>query len=39
VEVAKRTPVGNLWMAVAQKFGNPQEGFGDSTGTVDGLFG
>ncbi|MBV8841909.1 MAG: DUF1552 domain-containing protein [Bryobacterales bacterium] len=38
VQVATRTPVGNLWMAVAAKFGNPQESFGDSTGTVDGLF-
>jgi hypothetical protein len=38
VQVATRTPVGNLWMAVAQKFGNPQQEFGDSTGSVDGLF-
>ena len=38
VQVATRTPVGNLWMAVSEKFGNPQKEFGDSTGTVDGLF-
>jgi hypothetical protein len=38
VQVATRTPVGNLWMAVADKFGNPQQSFGDSTGIVDGLF-
>jgi hypothetical protein len=38
VQVATRTPVGNLWMAVSEKFGNPQQEFGDSTGTVDGLF-
>ena len=38
VQLATRTPVGNLWMAVAEKFGNPQPNFGDSTGAVDGLF-
>jgi hypothetical protein len=38
VQVATRTPVGNLWMAVAEKFGNPQQSFGDSTGTVEALF-
>jgi hypothetical protein len=38
VQVATRTPVGNLWMAVAEKFGNGQQDFGDSTGTLDGLF-
>ena len=38
VQVETRTPVGNLWRAVADKFGNPQTEFGDSTGTVDGLF-
>lgn len=38
VQVATRTPVGNLWMAVANKYGHPMERFGDSTGTVDGLF-
>jgi hypothetical protein len=38
IQVATRTPVGNLWMAVSEKFGNPQQEFGDSTGTVDGLF-
>ena len=38
LQLPTRTPVGNLWMAVAQRFENPQPSFGDSTGTVDGLF-
>jgi hypothetical protein len=29
------TPVGNLWLSVAQQFGNPMESFGESNGTVD----
>jgi hypothetical protein len=38
IQVATRTPVGNLWMAVAEKYGNPQQSFGESTGIVDGVF-
>jgi hypothetical protein len=38
VQVATRTPVGNLWTAVAGRFGRQMEQFGDGMGTVDGLF-
>jgi hypothetical protein len=38
VEVAYRTPVGNLWSTVAAKFGTIIEHYGDGTGMVDGLF-
>jgi hypothetical protein len=38
VEMPRRTPVGNLWRAVAQRFDSPVETFGDSNGVVDGLF-
>ena len=30
-----RTPVGNLWMNVAEKFGRTMDRFGDSTGKAD----
>jgi hypothetical protein len=29
------TPVGNLWLTVANKFDHPMEKFGESTGTID----
>jgi Protein of unknown function (DUF1552) len=29
------TPVGNLWLTVANKFDNPMEKFGESNGTID----
>jgi Protein of unknown function (DUF1552) len=29
------TPVGNLWLTVANKLDNPMEKFGESTGTID----
>jgi len=38
VELRERTPVGNLWRAVAANFGTPVETFGDSDGIVDGVF-
>jgi hypothetical protein len=38
IELPKRTPVGNLWRAVAAKFGTPVETFGDSNGVVGELF-
>jgi hypothetical protein len=38
VQIASRTPVGNLWSAVALKYGVRVEHFGDGTGAVEGLF-
>jgi hypothetical protein len=38
IQLSKQTPVGNLWRAVAAKYGRSIEQFGDSTGIVDGLF-
>jgi hypothetical protein len=38
IELPKRTPVGNLWRTVAERFDTPVDQFGDSTGMVDGLF-
>jgi hypothetical protein len=35
VKLPERTQVGNLWLTVANKFGNPMESFGESTGTID----
>jgi hypothetical protein len=35
IELPTRTPVGNLWLTVAQKYGSESEVFGDSTGTID----
>ena len=35
VVLPTRTPVGNLWMNVAEAFGSPMERFGDSTGKAD----
>jgi hypothetical protein len=32
-----RTPIGNFWLNVAEKFGKPMEKFGDSTGKTDVL--
>ena len=29
------TPVGNLWLTVANAFDNPIETFGESNGTID----
>ena len=37
VELPKRTPIGNLWRTVAEKFGLPYGTFGDSTGKTDVL--
>jgi hypothetical protein len=36
-QLATRTPVGNFWLNVAEKFGKPMERFGDSTGKTDVL--
>jgi hypothetical protein len=37
VELPTRTPVGNFWLNVAEKFGKPMDRFGDSTGKTDVL--
>jgi hypothetical protein len=36
--VKERTPVGNLWLAIANKYGSRLESFGDSNGRVDEFF-
>jgi hypothetical protein len=35
IRLAPRTPVGNLWVTVAQKYGSPTERMGESNGTID----
>jgi len=35
IQMAPRTPVGNLWMAVAKKYGSSVESMGESNGMVD----
>jgi hypothetical protein len=35
VVLPERTPVGNLWRNVAEKFGHPMDKFGDATGKAD----
>jgi hypothetical protein len=35
VELPVRTPVGNLWRNIADRFATPMEQFGDSTGQTD----
>jgi len=35
IQLAPRTPVGNLWMAVAQKYGSSVQSIGESNGVVD----
>jgi len=37
VEVPVRTPIGDLWRNVAERFGSPMEHFGDSAGKTDVL--
>jgi Protein of unknown function (DUF1552) len=36
-QLPARTPVGNFWLNVAEKFGKPMDRFGDSTGKTDVL--
>jgi hypothetical protein len=38
IQLPARTPVGNMWRAVANRYGAPVEQFGDSTGIADGVF-
>jgi hypothetical protein len=35
LDLPASTPVGNLWLTVANKLDNPMETFGESTGTID----
>ena len=35
IKLPPRTPVGNLWMAVAQQYGSPIDHLGDSNGAVE----
>jgi Protein of unknown function (DUF1552) len=37
IELPTRTPVGNFWLNVADKFGHSMDRFGDSTGKTDVL--
>jgi hypothetical protein len=37
IQLPTRTPVGNFWLNVAEKFGKPMERFGDSTEKTDVL--
>jgi hypothetical protein len=38
IQLPTRTPVGNLWLAVAHKYGSELTSFGDSNGSVDQFF-
>jgi hypothetical protein len=38
IAVPVRTPVGNLWSTVAEKFGTTVEHYGDGAGKIDALF-
>jgi hypothetical protein len=38
IQLPTRTPVGNLWLTVATKFGARMDGFGDGHGVVEELF-
>jgi hypothetical protein len=38
IQLASRTPVGNLWLSIANKYGAALDSFGDSNGGVDELF-
>jgi hypothetical protein len=38
IQLQTRTPVGNMWRAVAQRYGTHVEQFGDSNGIADGIF-
>src|SRR3984957_1316234 len=37
IQLPTRTPVGDFWLNVAEKFGKPMDRFGDSTGKTDVL--
>src|SRR3954452_7016355 len=38
VQLTPRTPVGNLWLSIANRYGSDLTTFGDSNGRVDELF-
>jgi hypothetical protein len=38
IKLKPQTPVGNLWLAVANRFGSQLDTFGDSNGRVEDLF-
>jgi len=38
IQLTPRTPVGNLWLSIANKYGAALDSFGDSNGRVDELF-
>jgi hypothetical protein len=38
IKVKTQTPIGNLWLAVANQFGSQIDTFGDSNGRVEDLF-
>src|SRR6188768_1315058 len=38
VKLGPRTPVGNLWLTIANKYGDRMESFGESNGRVDEFF-
>jgi hypothetical protein len=38
IQVRRQTPVGNLWLAVSDRFGGRLQTFGDSDGRLEGLF-
>jgi hypothetical protein len=39
IKLKPQTPIGNLWLAVANRFGSTIDTFGDSDGRVEDLFG
>jgi hypothetical protein len=38
IEIASRSPVGNMWSTVAARYGTTIEHFGDGNGPIDGIF-
>ncbi|HEX4275480.1 MAG TPA: DUF1552 domain-containing protein [Bryobacteraceae bacterium] len=38
IEIANRTPVGNLWSTIAARYGTEIDHFGDGNGPIDGIF-
>jgi hypothetical protein len=38
IQLTPRTPVGNLWLSIAARYGSRRDTYGDSNGRVDELF-
>jgi hypothetical protein len=38
IQVRKQTPIGNLWLAVANQYGSRLDSFGDSDGRIEDFF-